>query len=154
MPNNYNVWVIGLKYVPITITKSLFVTDTTNNNARMAPLWEGLSCASCPPSSTFLSDSRRHRHHRYPDLQSTYSAHDRAHRFVTQRTPCTESVYDRARRFLTQRTPCTWSAHGHARRLMPHRTPCTESADGRACRFLYLRNICSSIAVDRADTCL
>ena len=27
MPNNYNVWVILLKYVPITITKSLLITN-------------------------------------------------------------------------------------------------------------------------------
>ena len=39
--------------------------------ARRAPLWEGLSSASCPSSSTLLSASRRHWHRRYPELQSS-----------------------------------------------------------------------------------
>ena len=42
----------------------------TSPRVRTAPLWEGLSSsASCPSSSTGLSDSRQHRHRRYPELQ-------------------------------------------------------------------------------------
>ena len=45
----------------------------TSPRARTAPLWEGLSSASCPSSSTLLSASRRHWHRRYPELQSSPS---------------------------------------------------------------------------------
>ena len=45
----------------------------TSPRARTAPLWEGLSSASCPSSSTLLSASRRHWYRRYPELQSSPS---------------------------------------------------------------------------------
>jgi hypothetical protein len=44
----------------------------TSPRARTAPLWKGLSSsASCPSWSTRLSDSRQHRHRRYPELESS-----------------------------------------------------------------------------------
>ena len=45
--------------------------SASSPRARMAPLWEGLSSASCPSSSTLLSASRRHWYRRYPELQSS-----------------------------------------------------------------------------------
>ena len=39
--------------------------------ARTARSASGLSSASCPSWSTRLSDSRQHRHRRYPELQSS-----------------------------------------------------------------------------------
>ena len=50
------------RYTPCT-------SSGTSPRARMAPLWEGLSSASCPSSSTLLSASRQHRHRRYPELR-------------------------------------------------------------------------------------
>ena len=47
--------------------------SASSPRARMAPLWEGLSSASCPSSSTLLSASRRHWHRRYPELESSPS---------------------------------------------------------------------------------
>jgi hypothetical protein len=46
-------------------------SSASSPRARMAPLWEGLSSASCPSCSTLLSASRRHWHRRYPELQSS-----------------------------------------------------------------------------------
>ena len=55
------------RYTPCT-------SSVASPRARMAPLWEGLSSASCPSSSsTHLSASRRHWHRRYPELQSSPS---------------------------------------------------------------------------------
>ena len=46
-------------------------SSDTSPRARTARSVSGLSSASCPSSSTLLSDSRRHRHRRYPELGSS-----------------------------------------------------------------------------------
>ena len=46
-------------------------SSATSPRARMALLLEGLSSASCPSSSTHRSASRRQRHRRYPELESS-----------------------------------------------------------------------------------
>ena len=91
----------------------------------------------------------------------TESEYDRARRFETRRTPCSnrrrrpcwqieppphslhESADDRARRFQTHRTPCIDCAHDRARRVQTHRTPGTESASsvGTSTAHLALRPI-------------
>ena len=53
-------------YMPCT-------SSDASPRARTALLWEGLSSASCPSSSTLLSASRQHRHRRYPELRSSPS---------------------------------------------------------------------------------
>ena len=53
-------------YMPCT-------SSDASPHARTALLWEGLSSASCPSSSTLLSASRQHRHRRYPELRSSPS---------------------------------------------------------------------------------
>ena len=67
----------------------------------------------------------------YDRTPRIYGAHDRAGRFETHHTPCTESADGRAGRFETHRTPCTQSADGRARRLRTHRTPCIDGATSR-----------------------
>jgi hypothetical protein len=48
-------------------------SSVASPRARMAPLCEGLSSASCPSSSTLLSASRRYWHRRCPELGSSPS---------------------------------------------------------------------------------
>ena len=87
----------------------------------------------------------------YDRTPRIYGAHDRAGRFETHHTPCTESADGRAGRFETHRTPCNESADDRARRFETHRTPCTQSADGRARRLRTHRTPCIDGATSRAD---
>ena len=73
------------RYTPCT-------SSGTSPRARMAPLLEGLSSASCPSSSTLLSASRQHRHRRYPELRIlTFGRHTRRHPSFARPTKCRRS---------------------------------------------------------------